>query len=318
TNYSWVTGGLCLSQVSLGIKAGYTLDRVPTHHRAHTHNLEMLINLQCMSLDWGRNPEYPEETPEARGEHANSTHTAEAGIKPPTLEEQVIVSTPCDQVLHLCPVGCLIVVTDEANHCGVDCKLDDGVGSIHRPAVVGEEGVEERAQHTALWYVRTLRCICVVWGIGSNLEYHITLEGWNFFLILSCLSVFTTRVEAHKEQSLRELQLVLNNMTPWINVSTASLYAPLPDVNNCTKKLMYCYLLELNVLLHEEEHNRKEDFIHTIYVIKKDYNFINENCSTCLACEAHPLANSTTFSARMQEFLQKLLSKLPYDPNNCE
>ncbi|KAK3559957.1 hypothetical protein QTP86_030320, partial [Hemibagrus guttatus] len=27
-----------------------------------------------------------EETPEARGEHANSTHTVEAGIKPPTLE----------------------------------------------------------------------------------------------------------------------------------------------------------------------------------------------------------------------------------------
>ncbi|KAK3575304.1 hypothetical protein QTP86_023420 [Hemibagrus guttatus] len=87
-----------LCQASLGIKAGYTLDGVPTHHRAHTHthshslmqshttdNLEMPINLQCMSLDWERKPEYPEETPEAR-EHANSTHTAEVGIKPPTLE----------------------------------------------------------------------------------------------------------------------------------------------------------------------------------------------------------------------------------------
>ncbi|KAK3557915.1 hypothetical protein QTP86_003311 [Hemibagrus guttatus] len=46
----------------------------------------MPINLQCMSLDWGRKPEYPEETPKARGEHANSTHTAETGIEPPTLE----------------------------------------------------------------------------------------------------------------------------------------------------------------------------------------------------------------------------------------
>ncbi|KAK3549368.1 hypothetical protein QTP70_035067, partial [Hemibagrus guttatus] len=52
----------------------------------NTDNLEMPINLQCISLDWGRKPEYPEETPEARGEHANSTHTAEAGIEPPTLE----------------------------------------------------------------------------------------------------------------------------------------------------------------------------------------------------------------------------------------
>ncbi|KAK3533789.1 hypothetical protein QTP70_027348, partial [Hemibagrus guttatus] len=87
----------CLSQASLGIKAGYTLDRVRTHRRAHTlsysltqshttDNLEMPINLQCMSLDRGRKPEYPEETPKARGEHANSTHTAEAGIEPPTLE----------------------------------------------------------------------------------------------------------------------------------------------------------------------------------------------------------------------------------------
>ncbi|KAK3575537.1 hypothetical protein QTP86_029278, partial [Hemibagrus guttatus] len=49
-------------------------------------NLEMPINLLCMSLDWERKLEYPEETPEARGEHANSTHTAEVGIEPPTLE----------------------------------------------------------------------------------------------------------------------------------------------------------------------------------------------------------------------------------------
>ncbi|KAK3559181.1 hypothetical protein QTP86_005085 [Hemibagrus guttatus] len=83
--------GACASQASLGIKAGCTLDGVPTHRRAHTHsrttdNLEMPINLPCMSLDRGRKPEYPEETPEAWGEHANSTHTAEAGIEPPTLE----------------------------------------------------------------------------------------------------------------------------------------------------------------------------------------------------------------------------------------
>ncbi|KAK3534223.1 hypothetical protein QTP86_007022 [Hemibagrus guttatus] len=87
------SGSLCLSQALLGIKAGYTLDGVPTHRRAHTHShshttdkLEMPINLQCMSLDWGRKPEYPEETPKARGEHANSTHTVEAGIEPSTLE----------------------------------------------------------------------------------------------------------------------------------------------------------------------------------------------------------------------------------------
>ncbi|XP_056624646.1 kinesin-like protein KIF6 isoform X2 [Triplophysa dalaica] len=43
----------------------------------------------------GRKPEYPEETPEARGEHANSTHThkSEAGIEPQTLENCNMVYT---------------------------------------------------------------------------------------------------------------------------------------------------------------------------------------------------------------------------------
>ncbi|KAK3534803.1 hypothetical protein QTP86_025758, partial [Hemibagrus guttatus] len=53
-----------------------------THALIHSHttdNLEMPINLQCMSLERGRKPEYPEETPEARGEHANSTHTHGGG-----------------------------------------------------------------------------------------------------------------------------------------------------------------------------------------------------------------------------------------------
>ncbi|KAK3529003.1 hypothetical protein QTP70_014397, partial [Hemibagrus guttatus] len=92
----------------LGIKAGYTLDVVPTHRRAHTHshsltqshitdNLEMPINLPCMSLDWGRKPEYPEETPKARGEHANSTHTwrrQESNPQPWRYEANVLTTKP--------------------------------------------------------------------------------------------------------------------------------------------------------------------------------------------------------------------------------
>ena len=63
---------------------------------------------------------------------------------------QVVISAPGCQVLDLLPVGCLIVVGDEADHRCVVCKFD-GVGAVHWFAVVGEEGVEERAQHTALW-----------------------------------------------------------------------------------------------------------------------------------------------------------------------
>ncbi|KAK3546162.1 hypothetical protein QTP70_024886 [Hemibagrus guttatus] len=102
--YSRVTGSLCLSQASLGIKAGYNLDGVPTHRRAHTHshsltqshtmdNLEVPINLQCMSLK----PEYPEETPEARGENVNPTHTwrrQESNPQPWRCEANVLTTKP--------------------------------------------------------------------------------------------------------------------------------------------------------------------------------------------------------------------------------
>ena len=68
------------------------------------------------------------------------------------VESQVVVGAPLRQVLDLFSVGRLIVVTDEANHRCIICKLYNGVGTMNRNAVVGEEGVEERTQHTALWH----------------------------------------------------------------------------------------------------------------------------------------------------------------------
>lgn len=41
-------------------------------------------------------------------------------------------------------------VFDEAYHRGIICKLDDGVGTLNKFAVMGEEGVEERTHITAL------------------------------------------------------------------------------------------------------------------------------------------------------------------------
>ncbi|XP_053489568.1 dyslexia-associated protein KIAA0319-like [Ictalurus furcatus] len=70
-----------------GHKAGYTVDGVPIHPSQgtitytftlpliHYKHFGMPISLPCMSLDWGMKPEYLEETPTARGEHANSAHT---------------------------------------------------------------------------------------------------------------------------------------------------------------------------------------------------------------------------------------------------
>ncbi|KAK3514410.1 hypothetical protein QTP70_017618, partial [Hemibagrus guttatus] len=69
-----------------GIKAGYTLDGVPTHRRAHTplihsHNHTLRTKRYQSTYNaclWtgGGNRGYPEETPEARGEHGkHHTHT---------------------------------------------------------------------------------------------------------------------------------------------------------------------------------------------------------------------------------------------------
>lgn len=66
--------------------------------------------------------------------------------------KEQIVSVPFNQVPYLLSVGCLVIVTDETNHCAGVSKHDYGIRSMHRPTVVAEEGIEERAQHTALWY----------------------------------------------------------------------------------------------------------------------------------------------------------------------
>lgn len=43
-----------------------------------TDNLQMPNSVQCMSLEQGSEPEYPEKTPETRGEHADSKYTEQA------------------------------------------------------------------------------------------------------------------------------------------------------------------------------------------------------------------------------------------------
>ena len=47
------------------------------------------------------------------------------------------------QVPDLLPIGCLIIVGDQAYHCCVIRKLNDGVEVVPGRAVISEHGVQE-------------------------------------------------------------------------------------------------------------------------------------------------------------------------------
>ena len=55
------------------------------------------------------------------------------------VQTEVVLRTPDCQVSHFLPVGSLIVVGDEAEHCGVICKFEDVVGWAGGSSVVGVE-----------------------------------------------------------------------------------------------------------------------------------------------------------------------------------
>ena len=58
------------------------------------------------------------------------------------VEGEVVVLSPHGQVSDL-PIGCLVVVGDQAYHCWVISKLNDGVGDMPGRAVMSEQGVQE-------------------------------------------------------------------------------------------------------------------------------------------------------------------------------
>ena len=66
------------------------------------------------------------------------------------VEGEVVVLTPHGQVSDLLPLGCLIVVGDQAYNCCVIGKLNDGVGVVPGRAVMSEQGVQEGTEHAPL------------------------------------------------------------------------------------------------------------------------------------------------------------------------
>lgn len=70
------------------------------------------------------------------------------------IKEQVVCTTPFNQLFHFLSVECFIIVADETYHSCVIRKLDDMVGAELGSTVVGQQCEEQRAEHTSLWGTR--------------------------------------------------------------------------------------------------------------------------------------------------------------------
>ena len=66
------------------------------------------------------------------------------------VEGEVVVLAPHGQVSDLLPIDCFVVVGDQAYHCCVIGKLNDGVGVLPGSAVMREQGVQEGTEHAPL------------------------------------------------------------------------------------------------------------------------------------------------------------------------
>ena len=66
------------------------------------------------------------------------------------IEGEFVVLAPHSQVSDLIPVGCFVVVGDQAYYCCVTCKLNDGVGVVPGHAVMREQGEQEGTIHAPL------------------------------------------------------------------------------------------------------------------------------------------------------------------------
>ncbi|XP_052462907.1 interleukin-15 [Carassius gibelio] len=149
---------------------------------------------------------------------------------------------------------------------------------------------------------RTGRYACNPWCFESHMECLLSSEVWNSILILSCLSVLLPLAGGNEMQAMTDLQIVLKETKPLFQRSNTSLYTPyIEDINNCTFKFFDCFLMEMNVLLHDEDPTNEYTF--QIKTTLEEYN--KNKCSERYPCELQELTNTREFFNRMTTFLQK-------------
>ncbi|XP_051561625.1 interleukin-15-like [Myxocyprinus asiaticus] len=151
--------------------------------------------------------------------------------------------------------------------------------------------------------MRTGRCGCNHWCFENHLECPLNTEVWNSFLILSCLSALLPMADSHEMQTLQDLEKTIVETEHLFRSSDARLYTPnIDNIENCTNKFIDCYLLEMNVLLHEEN----VTFRNKMKIKKTLDQYTKYNCLERYPCEVQELTNSTVFFQRMKTFLTKL------------
>ncbi len=66
------------------------------------------------------------------------------------VELQVVKTAPDSRLLNLLSVSRLVTLLDEADQCGVVCKLQELDGGVFRCAVIRVQGEEQWGENTAL------------------------------------------------------------------------------------------------------------------------------------------------------------------------
>ncbi|XP_051559496.1 interleukin-15 [Myxocyprinus asiaticus] len=152
--------------------------------------------------------------------------------------------------------------------------------------------------------MRTGKCGCNHGCFENHLECPLNTEVWNSFLILSCLSALLPMADSHAMQTLLELQSALNQTEHLFRRSDARMYTPnIDNMTGCTNKFIDCYLLEMDVLLHEE--NVNDQYKIGLYLTK----YSEYKCFEQYPCELQELTSSTVFFQRMRAFLEKLTAE---------
>ncbi|KAK2909302.1 hypothetical protein Q8A67_005139 [Cirrhinus molitorella] len=167
---------------------------------------------------------------------------------------------------------------------------------------------------------KTGRCACNPWCFENHMECPLNSEVWNSILILSCLSALLPVAEGHEWQALRDLQNALrdNETKLLFEHSNALLYTPkIDDITKCTFKYLDCFLMEMNVVMHDEDPQYENR--HRLMIKKTLEEYEKKKCSERYPCEVQELANSRTFWERMIMFLEKQQTLCsPPSPTTCD